>query len=273
MTLGVGRSLLALAELFTLALTPDHDLFPELGERCGGLRAASLWCLGHGSGCQDVMRYLAIIVLATVVIGYRPRWTCVPHWYIAFSLGASLVTPNGGEQIAKVVALLLIPILLGDDRAWHWAKPPTSMAPRWCGAAAASHLMVRALVVSVYLQALVTKLVETPWRDGHAMHYVLQDPYFGATPWVAALLENAVPVMTWGAMVAEAALALSPFAGDRIRGWAIAVGAALHIAIAVVLGLVSFGMTMVGLLCVNALLRDHQARSTRRLSLARWMLS
>jgi antimicrobial peptide system SdpB family protein len=248
-----------LGELLTLVFTSDHDLFPGLGDRCGGLRMVSLWCLGSGSGWPEVARYLAIVVLAAVVIGYRPRWTCVPHWYIAFSLGTALVTPNGGEQIVKIAALLLIPILLGDDRAWHWAKPPAPMPPRWRGAAAAGHLMVRALVASVYLQALVTKLVEAAWREGQAMHYVLQDPYFGATPSMSALLEGAVPAMTWGAMVAEALLAASAFAGDRTRGWAIAVGAALHVAIAVVLGLVSFGMTMVGLLCVSALLRDRQA--------------
>jgi hypothetical protein len=61
-------------------------------------------------------------------------------------------------------------------------------------------------------------------------------------------------------LVVSRELALSAFAGDRTRGWAIAVGAALHVAIAVVLGLVSFGMTtMVGLLCVSALLRDRRA--------------
>ncbi|GAA3436250.1 sporulation-delaying protein SdpB family protein [Kutzneria kofuensis] len=262
--LGVGRSLVAVAELLTLLFTTDPDLFPGVddaptGPQCGaGLRTVTLWCLNSGAVGQTVARYLAIAVLVAVAVGYRPRWTCIPHWYVSFSFAAALVSPTGGEHIAKIVALLLIPILLGDDRTWHWTRPSTPMSPRWRGAAAASHLAVRALVLSVYAQSAVSKFAEAAWRDGSALHYVFQDPYFGATPSAAAFLDGVGPVMTWATLAAETFLALSVFAGDRVRAWALAVGIVLHTGIAVVLGLVGFGLTMIGLLSISALLRDRQ---------------
>lgn len=245
--LGLGRSLIAAAHLSILLFTSDDDLFP-LGAECGGIRAVSPWCLDPA-----VARYGTITVLVLVISGYRPRWTCVPHWYVTFGFAASLVAPTGGEHLAKVVALLLVPVLLGDDRTWHWSLPSTPMAPHWHGAAAAGHLALRALVVSVYAQALLTKLAEPEWLTGTALHYVLQDPYFGATPAMAALLEPASSVLTWGTLVAEAFLALSPLGGRGVRVWAVATGFVLHTAIAVVLGLVAFGLTMVGLLLISAL--------------------
>jgi antimicrobial peptide system SdpB family protein len=260
--LGVGRSLIAVAELLTLLFTSDQGLFPGVddaptGPQCGGLRVVTLWCLNSGPVGQNAARYLAMAVLVAVAVGYRPRWTCIPHWYVTFSFAAALVAPSGGEQIAKVVALLLVPILLGDDRAWHWTRPSAPMAPRWRGSAAASHLAVRALVLSVYGQSVARKLVEPAWRDGSALHYVLQDPYFGASSSTAAFLDGLGPAMTWGTLVAEIFLALSVFGGDRVRAWAIPVGVVLHAGIAVVLGLIGFGLTMVGLLCITALLRDR----------------
>lgn len=258
--LGAGRSLIAVAELLTLLFTSDQGLFPGVddaptGPQCGGLRVVTLWCLSSGPVGQHAARYLAMAVLVAVAVGYRPRWTCLPHWYVTFSFAAALVAPSGGEQIAKVVALLLVPILLGDDRAWHWTRPATPMAPRWRGAAAASHLAIRALVLSVYGQSVVRKLVEPAWRDGSAVHYVLQDPYFGASPAMAAFLEAFGPAITWGTLAAEILLALSAFGNDRIRAWAIPVGIVLHTGIAVVLGLIGFALTMIGLLSISALLR------------------
>lgn len=262
--LGASRSLVAAAELLTLLFTTDHDLFPGIddapdGPQCGGgLRVVTLWCLNTGVVGQDIARWLAIAVLVVVAAGYRPRWTCIPHWYVSFSFAAALVAPSGGEQIAKILALLLIPVLLGDDRAWHWTTPSTPLAPRWRGAAAASHLGVRALVLSVYGQAVIGKFAEAAWRDGSALHFLFQDPYFGATPATAAFLDGVGPAMTWATLAAEAALALSAFAGQRIRGLAVVVGIVLHAGIALVLGLISFGLVMVGLLGVSALGRDSR---------------
>ncbi|MEV6235272.1 sporulation-delaying protein SdpB family protein [Lentzea sp. NPDC051838] len=252
--LGAARSLVAAAQLLTLMSTSDTGLFPGLdgapdGPLCTGLRATSLWCLGFD---PVIPRWTAIVVLLAVASGYRPKWTCVPHWYVAFSFTAALIAPNGGEHISKILALLLIPMLLGDDRRWHWTQPRTPMSPRWHGAAVASHLAIRAQVAYVYGSAVWFKLREPEWRSRDAMHYAMQDAYFGATPAIAELIDGVGPVLTWGTIAAEAFLAVSAFCGLRIRRWAVLVGAALHAGILVVLGLVGFGLVMVGLLLASA---------------------
>lgn len=252
--LGVARSLVALAQLLSLAFTSDTDLFPATGgppdgPRCDGLRGISLWCLGFDPA---IARWTAVAVLVSVAVGYRPRWTVVPHWYVAFSFSAALIASHGGEHISKILTLLLIPVLLGDDRGWHWTRPRTPMAPRWHGAAAAGHLAIRAQVAFVYGQAVWFKLREPEWRSGEAMHYTMQDAYFGATPALAELLDSAGPLMTWGTLAAETFLALSGFCGVRIRKWAVVVGVVLHLGIMVVLGLIGFGLVMIALLLASA---------------------
>ncbi len=278
--LGAARSLVAMAQLLVLAFTADANLFPGVdgapdGPQCTGLRGTSLWCLGFD---LTIARWTAIAVLVVVAVGYRPKWTCVPHWYVAFSFSATLVVSNGGEHISKILALLLIPVLLGDDRRWHWTRPRTPMTPRWHGAAAAGHLAIRVQVAFVYGQAVWFKLREPEWRAGEAMHYTMQDAYFGATPALAELVDGMGPLLTWGTLAAETFLAVSAFCGLRFRRWAVVVGAGLHIGIMIVLGLVGFGLVMIALLLASASRTDlpgpigetarplHPARDTPKVS-------
>ncbi|HWB37653.1 MAG TPA: hypothetical protein VHA75_16690, partial [Rugosimonospora sp.] len=116
--LTAGRALLAAATLCTLALTADRDLFVPstawpAGPRCDGLRAATLWCVGPDSPqLLPARRVVAVAVLAVVLAGLSPRWTCVPHWYVTASLGTAMTVPNGGDSAARIAALLLIPVCL-----------------------------------------------------------------------------------------------------------------------------------------------------------------
>ncbi|SDG06344.1 antimicrobial peptide system protein, SdpB family [Lentzea fradiae] len=130
--LGAARSLVAVAELTVLVFTSDSDLFPAVpggpaGPRCDGLRGLSLWCASSSPAAQTVFRVVTIAALVLAASGYRPRWTCVPHWYATFSLAAAIHIPNGGENVARIVTLLLIPLCLTDDRIWHWRRPDTPL--------------------------------------------------------------------------------------------------------------------------------------------------
>jgi antimicrobial peptide system SdpB family protein len=257
--LGVSRSLLAVAGISVIALTPDADLFPlvpdgPVGPRCDGLRALSLWCVGSGEVALTLSRFLSVAVLMVVASGYRPRWTCVPHWYVTFSLGAAMHVPNGGEHVARILTLLLIPICLGDDRIWQWRRPEIPLPAWWRGAAYAGHLTIRVQVALVYGQAVWIKLREAEWRDGTAMHYVFQDPYFGTWPELATFVESGlltdwfILAITWGTIAVESAITLSAFGNTAVRRCAVVLGIVLHVGIIATLGLFSFGLVMIGLL-------------------------
>ncbi|MFI6479283.1 sporulation-delaying protein SdpB family protein [Nonomuraea sp. NPDC050663] len=262
MPLAVGRSLLAVAELAVVVFNSDSNLFPRIpelpaGPRCDGLRGLSLWCVGEQ--WPILSRILAAVILLAVASGYRPRWTCVPHWYIMFSLSASMPSPNGGEQVARVLALLLVPICLGDGRRWHWQRPVRPLPPAWRGAAYAASLVMRVQVVVIYVDAALSKLLEPAWRDGTAMRYVINDPFVGPPDMVRALVESGeaegrlLLLLGWGTIVVELFLACAVLGRARLRASGLLVGGVLHGTIFVFLGLGSFELVMISLLIIVTL--------------------
>ncbi|SFQ99497.1 antimicrobial peptide system protein, SdpB family [Lentzea waywayandensis] len=251
---GIARSLVAIAELTVLVFTSDTDLFPVVpngptGPRCDGLRALSLWCFDSSASAQTISRIVTIAALVLAASGYRPRWTSIPHWYATFSLAAAIHVPNGGENVARFLTLLLIPLCLADDRIWHWKRPATPL-PEWSrGSAYVTHLTIRLQVVIVYGQAVWTKVVEPEWRDGSAMHHVMQDAYFGVGSELAGFLESSVLTtsITWGTILLESAIVVCVLGNPGLRRIGLALAVVLHGGIVLALGLVSFGLVMISL--------------------------
>ncbi|MFJ4680350.1 hypothetical protein [Kitasatospora sp. NPDC088783] len=257
--LAVTRSALALAELTTLVFTADHDLFtyePSLpgGMRCYGAHRLSLWCIaGSGPNGMLVSRMVAIAVLVVTASGYRPRWTCVPQWFVTWSLTTGMTLPNGGDEAALVTTMLLVPVLLGDTRAWHWARPRKALAPVWAGSSYAAWCAIRCQTAIIYLSAALSKLRTPQWRDGTALYSVLVDPDYGLPLAVRSSLSPittsgaVVGALTWSVLGVELAIAvcaLSRRGARRAAGW---LAVALHGGIAAAMGLFSFGLTMVAL--------------------------
>jgi antimicrobial peptide system SdpB family protein len=257
--LAAARTLLALASGCLLALSPDRALFPRTagvtdGPACDGIGRLSMWCLaGSGGVAPGICRVLALAVLLLVALGYRPRWTCVPHAYVTFSLSAAISLPDAGEQVIRILALLLIPICLADDRRWQWSRPVRPLPAAWRGRAYAAQLFVRLLGVTIYAQASLSKLAVPEWRNGTAGYYWLVDAHYGSAfairPPIGTILGSpvGVSIVTWGALAVELTLALCLLGPWRARraGWALAVG--MHGSIALLMGFTTFAMTMAGL--------------------------
>ncbi|MFD6072308.1 sporulation-delaying protein SdpB family protein [Amycolatopsis lurida] len=256
----LGRSLLASAQLSVLLFNPDTTLFvtsPELpqGMRCGGARAASLWCLTAEIGIDPLFaRLVAMATLLVVVSGYRPRWTCVPHWYVNFSLAACLPLANGGDRAAEVGAMLLIPICLGDDRKWQWRAPRAPLSEQWRGSAYAAHWCLRAQVAVIYLTAATLKVMDPAWSQGRAMRLVAFDAQYGFPLPIRSLLEPMltsgwlVALATWAVIAVQYFMAVAILGTDKWRKSAVMLGLALHLAIGLLLGLPSFALAMIALL-------------------------
>ncbi len=270
--LAAGRSLLALASGCLLAFSPDRALFPRTagvtdGPVCAGIGRISLWCLAESGGVNLLAcRVIALALFVIVALGYRPRWTCVPHWYATYSLSVAVALPDAGEQVMRILTLLLIPICLGDDRRWHWQRPDGSLPAAWRGRAYAAHLFVRVLGVSIYAQASLSKLAVPAWRDGTAGYYWLVHPHYGSAmairPPIGTILEQriGVSVVTWGALATELTLAVLLLCPGRARrtGWALAIG--MHGAIALLMGFTTFAMTMAGLWAIACATTSRTAR-------------
>src|SRR5690242_4246693 len=82
--LAVGRSVMAAGHLTLLLFTAPAALFVDVYDmepapHCGGLAAASLYCLGPGPATAEWRRWLLVAILVVVISGYRPRWTGLLH--------------------------------------------------------------------------------------------------------------------------------------------------------------------------------------------------
>jgi antimicrobial peptide system SdpB family protein len=260
---GAARSVIALATACTLAFNDGGTLLPSATREhstlvCDGLRRASALCIAPHH--LDVVRWLSVAVLLVVASGFRPRWTALPHWWVAVSFQASVTTIDGGDQVAAVLAFLMLPIALTDDRAWPWQAPvarPLSEAEScrrlvaWFG-----HALVRLQVAGIYFHAFVGKVTVPEWKDGTATYYWFTHEAFGAPRWLAPLLHPilvsgvGVTAVTWSVIVLEMLLAVAMFMTRRAQRALMFAGMTMHFGIVFVHGLPTFGATMIAALLV-----------------------
>lgn len=258
----VGRSLLALSVLATIVLSPDSSLFPQVSEyptgmRCDGFRAMSLWCV---TGATDsgllVSRVVSVVVLGIVAIGLSPRWTCVPHWYVTFSLASAVPLSNGGDNIAQIATMLLIAICLGDDRWWQWQVSARPLSPGWRGRAFAAHWALRCQLAVVYVAAAAAKLGDPFWTQGSALVLISRMSQYGLTPAVRDIAQPVlssywlVAVMGWSVIGTQLLIAVALLGPRKVRLAALVLGVPLHLGIAVFMHLTSFGLIMIAVLVI-----------------------
>ncbi|MER5938256.1 sporulation-delaying protein SdpB family protein [Streptomyces sp. NPDC001928] len=265
---GLARTLLALGTLGTLAFSDAATLFREVATvgqypLCRGVTAGGAFCLVEPDH-YDTVRWLCCLVLLVVASGWRPRFTAIPHAYVAFSVFTGISIPDGGDQITWVLTLLIAIVAVGDSRRWHWqhspAQDPESQRRGVLALLGVSAVVVARLQMAVlYFQSCVAKLPHAEWADGTALYYWVNNYDFGAPGWlrptVSAVVHSplGVAAMTWGPLVLEIALAAALLMPQKVRWILLAAGVLFHLSIAVVMGLWSFAFAMwAGLLLLLA---------------------
>jgi len=251
---GLARSLLALSTLLTLVADSSERLFHSLTVDDPGildrsdLAGASLFFLARDH--LGVAKLLAIVVLMLVITGWRPRLTALPHWWISYSFAASASMIDRGDQVVATLTLLLLPIALTDSRRSHWAGTGTGGTATSI-AAQAGLLLLRVQMAVVYLFAAVLKFPSAEWANGTALYYWWRDPVFGPpgflrplTAWIGRSL--LVVPLTWGVLVLELVLASALVAPLRFRARLLPVALLFHAGIAVIHGMPSFALAMIG---------------------------
>lgn len=277
---GVSRTLLALATAMTLAFNPAYVLFTPVSgvyevPRCDtGIVAISMYCLVSPSRLE-LVRWLGVVILLVVASGWRPRFTALPHCWIAFSLFSSSTTFDGGDQITLVLTVLLLPVALMDPRRWHWQSPAQAKVGAWGTLLAWSALfMIRVQVAAVYFVSGIAKLGQEDWANGTAMYYWLLT-FGGAPRWVIALLGKPIIVvsMTWGAIALEVFLAAALLLPRKVWRPLLYSAISFHILIAVFFGLSSFSTAMIAalILYLHPANETFTAGAVRRSRLWAWI--
>jgi antimicrobial peptide system SdpB family protein len=253
--------MIAFGTFLTLAFSETSTLFrPAAGVPgvpiCNGPSRVSLFCI-LGEQHLELGRWISVALLLFVMSGWRPRLTGLLHWWVSFSLPAAAVVVDGGDQVASVLTLLLIPVTLTDKRRWHWQStevvPEVSSGQMLANLLAASALwVIRLQMAGIYFHAFVAKFSVPEWVNGTALYYWLEDPNFGASPWLRPFLDPllihaaSVCFLTWSVLILEVFLTMGLVISRRHWSALLWSGFALHSGIALVHGLVSFGFAMFG---------------------------
>ncbi|WP_051701813.1 hypothetical protein [Mycetocola saprophilus] len=256
----LGRSIIALGQLVTLALTSWLNLSTEVlsvepATYCAGVRRASLFCLGSETP-QEFGRWIGIVIAALVIAGAFPRILAVAHLWLALSMNISLSLPDGGESVAVFATAFLVLIELADRRRLGWCRAPAESAdlPR-SGPRAISYAGSLALCIQlagIYFESGLAKLAVSEWVDGSAMFYVTRDPMFGTVGWVGDILQAltmlpaGAALLTWGTIAVECTIAVLLLLPSRYKRYALLGVVPLHLGIGVAMGLWSFAATMIG---------------------------
>ncbi|MCS1352295.1 sporulation-delaying protein SdpB family protein [Mechercharimyces sp. CAU 1602] len=275
---GLARTLFALSTALTLLVNDAQTFFrPISGIDVYPLcdNNISMFCLVPNDYVYlEMMRWLAIVMLFVIASGWRPRVTGVFHWWIAYSMNVSAVTLDGGEQVAAVLTFLMIPLTLTDSRTWHWQRQESGgWAERKIVSAIiamVSLIAIRVQVAILYLHSTLAKLGEDTWIDGTAVYYFMQDSMLGLPE---PLLKLTYPVITsplvviptWGTLILQLSLFGALFAPKKYWKYFLILALLLHEVIAVMLGLISFSIIMIGALVLYLRPTEHEFTFYRKL--------
>jgi len=269
-----GRTALALATASELLWTRTGALFTEVGGASGPYCVAqprvSLFCLGNPHEFVEPRRWLAIVGLLLVASGYRPRFLCVLHVWIVFSVTTSITLPDGGDSIALIVVALITPMCFADPRPWQWTSLRKHMGRNGRTVAYLTFWALRLQVAYIYADSAIAKMGVPDWQNGSAFYYFVRDKLFGSaglfTPvwmWVSDQSLTTAAI-TWGTIVLELAIAAFTLLGTRWRLAAFWLALILHVLIFLSMGLFSFSMVMAGVAALIATPDDAFAIWPRR---------
>ncbi|WP_081412508.1 sporulation-delaying protein SdpB family protein [Tuberibacillus calidus] len=258
---GLARTIIALSTAITLAVNPSWIFFRP----AAGIDASRTCTTPINYFCTvpfnytylEILRWLAVVILIVVASGWRPRYTGILHWWIVFSLQTSAKTLDGGEQVATILTLMLIPITLTDSRKWHWQREKkfqiTNMSVINRTIALVCFVAIRIQVAIIYLNASMAKTSVSDWMNGTAVYYYMKTNMLGLPPLLSKIFEPFltsiwVLIPTWGTIIAELLLFAGFFIKKKHRKWFLILGISLHTIFAVMLGLYSFSLIMIGAL-------------------------
>lgn len=253
-TYGVARSILSLGTLLTLLTNSNDILFKKAAVRpdsCDPFNL-SLYCIFDN---LLVGKIISIVILALVVSGWRPRFTGLLHCWVMYSLINSASILDGGDHIASIITMLLLPITLTDNRKWHWTQltspEPVNTIYGLKNIIAKSCLIIIKVQVSViYLNAAAAKLAIKEWVDGTAIYYWFKHPLFGYPSWIEPLIEPLILngttlfMISWGTMIFEFLLFAGIVMDKRYKKIFLFFGILFHCGIFLIHDLASFLFTM-----------------------------
>lgn len=267
--LGLSRTFLAAGTFLTLIFNDENVLFksglhPAWDSQIVPINAINIFNL-IPDNYISLVKWVVCLLLIIIGSGWRPRLMCIPHWYISTCFLNSALDIEGGDQITSNITMLLIPILLMDNRKWHWTNHFTdndSLLKKSKSIISNSFFYVIKLQVCIiYFHSAVGKLSVIQWLDGTAPYYWFNHPVFGMSEWlkpiINPLLLNAFLafIISWSVIILELILAAAIFIEQKHYKILFKIAIAFHFLIILIHGLFSFFFAMAGALSLYFLVQ------------------
>jgi antimicrobial peptide system SdpB family protein len=262
---GLSRTLLAMSLLLTLILNNNLTLFYTgiQNENYPEFNNPELNLFSRFNNLETGV-VVSIVLLLPVIFGIFPRYTCIPHWIVTYSFSITCSATDGGDQVASIISLLLIPICLFDDRKWHWSIKQTEKPFIAKTIAALTYYMLCIQIFIIYFFASVCKFKVDEWKNGTAIYYWLTQPLFGATNFFKPFLDVVLysPILTallnWSVLFVELIIAFTIFStNSRFRKTVLTIGITFHFFILLFLGIVSFSINMTSCLILFLISKNN----------------
>lgn len=256
-SIGFPRALLGLSLIFALLFNSVYDFFPkeffEIGKLGPWKQYAFLnffYLFDHQN--LAFAKWIAIGILALVVLGVYPAITCLLHSWVSYSFITSSILVEGGDQLNALISLFLIPFCFEYGTRNSWKAQPVSTNKTLHFIREISHHSIALQMSVCYLTASLAKIMVPEWSNGTALYYWLNHNVFGAQPvlmhHINPMLSNLLFLyaLTIGVILIELSLGLAIFLVSkktkRILFW---IGLAFHFGIWLFVGLGPFSMVMV----------------------------
>lgn len=256
--IGLARSVLAFGTLLTLVINPTHYFINKSIEDIYYNPLLNLeefpankfnFFLIFGIENAFLMKWIAVSILIIVISGYFIKVSSILHWWVAISFMLSSSLLDGGDQIASILSLLLIPICLTDDRNNHWYNSKKTLFPKSLIAILFVWL-IRLQVAIIYLNASTGKFNTVEWANGTALYYWLNHSVFGVTDFYRPILNTFLsneflqPILTYGVLILELSLFLGLTASIRYRKRILPLAISFHLFIILFHGIFSFSFLL-----------------------------
>ena len=195
---------------------------------------------------------LALAVLFTV--GWLPRWVLPAHYVFLWSLfERNPAILDGGDNLMVLVLVFLFFVDTGEHLALRGHVRSAgvlgwSLLSRRLGTVAhnAGILAIVLQVATLYLASALYKIQGELWQSGTALYYILRVNEYTLPGWSEHIYESAVLVtlLTYGTVLFQ--LAFPFLLLNRVTRYLAVLGAiAMHLGIAIIMGLVSFSLTVI----------------------------
>lgn len=253
----IGRAIIALAQLSFILFTSQEARFAEVGPqpfgpRCQSWSQAGLYCVA-GKDHLGVADVIVVVGLILVLSGFYPRWTGLLHLYITYTISTAVTLPDGGESVALIFVGLLAVVSLSDTRRnAYLTELNVDRVPKPLqGISQAAIIFGRVQLCYLYADAAIAKLGVADWANGTALYYIANNTLFG--DWFHILETSEVfdhgwllALATWMPIALELLISINIIGTANMRRTAFTLLVILHGAIILSMGLVSFGLIMIG---------------------------